>query len=216
MYNKNKFNCTRGNLNCEALGVPGTTHFYVNLEDTIFGSGPNNMTNLNYFPPNFAFREGQVQVNDLLFLRGSDGSAWALISDVTPTVRTTLYPNAPSILTQTINTTASGPWATPIAVTFELTSIEKRVFLTCTTPSQAAASIGDEIGFPAGVLNHEGYAPKYNDIEYLIPGIDNSVDRPVTLSLQTNGDISIYNGHGNFTASGIAGFYRFFVSYEAA
>jgi len=215
MYNQYKFNCTRGNVNCEALAVPGTAHFYVNLEDTVFGSGINNITDPGYFPENFGFRPDQVQVNDLVFFRGADGTAWALITSVSPTVMTSLYPNVPVPAQAVINTTASGPWASPGATTLRLLSVDKQVTLTCTNPIQATAVNTAPIQFAAGVLNVAGYIPRFNTIDYVILGVNNSVNSAINVELSTSGDILITHLGLNFTNSGLAGFYRFCISYQA-
>lgn len=216
MYNKLLFNCGRGNQNCEALSTAGITHYYVNTDDTIFGSGANNITSSGYFPPYFGFKPGQVLINDLIFFRGADGTAWGLITEVTPDIMITLYPNIvpQKTLTKTVN--VSGPWASPISVNLKWIWNGNQVTMTCSSAALSAASISSFINFPAGVLSDVGITPALDAIQFEIPGSNNSVSVPVTLTIESSGDMNVSVQGSDFTASGLGGFQKFCVTYEGS
>ena len=216
MYDQKLFNCTRGNLNCSASEYPGTLHFYVNPADTIYDIGPDNMTSANYFPAFFGFREGQVLVNDTIFMRGLDGSATAIVGQVYPTTSLFLLPNPVNekIITKN-NVNVSGPWASPIPVNLKFTINGTQVLMECLTSAEAVVTTSTFISFPAAILNEAGILPAIDGLQYSIEGANGGNNTGATVTLTAGGDINVTVREQPFALGADGGFYKFAISYSA-
>jgi|ERR1043166_6874828 hypothetical protein len=200
MFSTAQFQCNRGLFNTQSASgsIQSTQHSYKN-EDNTFAE----ISGANFFPANFGFEEGLVQIGDYLIIDASDQSAIVKITGISPVAISNNY------LTNSFNqlelqVAFFGPWATPQTKNITLLKLNDIVTLSLRGIDPVAAVNSAPINSPTGVIPIP-YRPAANIILPMYVR-NNGVILVGVTSIMTSGTIEIAPSlpSPNFTPPGNA------------